>query len=470
MLLNSLHRGLAVLKFQSHNSESGIPDWKLLKQIAMLFGESQTHGRQKNRMMKNSIVLVFCAFLVGGCAMSQRVVPERFVQDQFAIGFWVDPPLDNRASERYREIAEANFTTVIGGFGATTPEAVKKQLDLCQKNHLKALVSLPGYRQGAQYGASALEAVRESDKFPDHPACWGFLTKDEPVASEFADLAFITAHLRKTRPGRLTYINLFPNYANMAQLGAPNYDEHVRRFVAEVTPDVLSMDHYPMMSPHGDGRSGYCENLQSMRDSSLQAGIPFWNFFNTMPFGPHYDPTEAQLRWQIYTSLAYGAKGILYFCYQTPPPGVEFPRGGAIITVEGRRTRHYEQAKRINACLKNMGDTLMKLTSTGVYRVPRQSNSRQILSDTPIRAITDGDYLIGTFRHEDGRRAILINNYDFSYTEWPTVTFDVPDDKVMEIDQQTGKEVPAIDDSPAVPGLQLSLDSGAGRLFLLPPR
>ncbi|HNT37178.1 MAG TPA: hypothetical protein PKH07_19460, partial [bacterium] len=114
--------------------------------------------------------------------------------------------------------------------------------------------------------------------------------------------------------------------------------------------------------------------------------------------------------------------------------------------------------------------TLMKLTSTGVYRVPRQSNSRQILSDTPIRAITDGDYLIGTFRHEDGRRAILINNYDFSYTEWPTVTFDVPDDKVMEIDQQTGKEVPAIDDSPAVPGLQLSLDSGAGRLFLLPPR
>ena len=34
-----------------------------------------------------------------------------------------------------------------------------------------------------------------------------------------------------------------------------------------------------------------------------------------MPFAGHSDPTEAQLAWQIFTSLAYGAKGILYFCY-----------------------------------------------------------------------------------------------------------------------------------------------------------
>lgn len=420
--------------------------------------------------MRSSVLLILIGLLAGGCAMNSQIAPRRFAQDQFAIGFWVDPPMDKRAAERYAEIAEANFTTVIGGFGATTPETVKKQLDLCRKNGLKALVSLPGYRQGAQQGEAALRAVLESDKFPDHPACWGFLTKDEPTSSEFPNLAFITEHLRESRPGKLTYINLFPDYANSAQLGAPTYDEHVRRFVAEVNPDVLSMDHYPMMTPSADGRTRYCENLEVMRKYSLKASIPFWNFFNTMPFGNHYDPTEAQLRWQIYTSVAYGAKGILYFCYQTPPPGAEFPRGGAIITVEGERTRHYDQAKRINACLKNLGPTLMNLTSTGVHRVTRLCDREEALAGTPIRNITEGDFLIGTFRHDDGRRAVLINNHDFSYTEWPTVTFDVPDDQVMELDQLTGREIPAVDDSPAIEGLQLSLDSGAGRLFLLPPR
>ena len=33
--------------------------------------------------------------------------------------------------------------------------------------------------------------------------------------------------------------------------------------------------------------------------------IPVWIFFNNMPFGSHGDPTEAQLRWQVFTALAY---------------------------------------------------------------------------------------------------------------------------------------------------------------------
>ena len=62
--------------------------------------------------------------------------------------------------------------------------------------------------------------------------------------------------------------------------------------------------------------------------------IPFWNFFNIMPYGPHTDPTEAQVRWQVNASLIYGAKGLLYFCYFTPG-GDEFPKGGAIIGQDG---------------------------------------------------------------------------------------------------------------------------------------
>jgi hypothetical protein len=78
------------------------------------------------------------------------------------------------------------------------------------------------------------------------------------------------------------------------------------------------------------------------------------------------------------------------------------------------------------------------------------------------------DCLVGEYKHADGRRAVLLQNYDFAYTSWPTVEFDVPDAQIMEVDKTTGKEHLVLDDSPAMPGLQISLDAGDGRLFMLP--
>lgn len=406
------------------------------------------------RRMRLATIPAAMVAAMGSLAMNASAAPERFVQDRFAIGFWVDPPADEAMDRHYQDVAAANFTMVIGGFGATTPDTIRRQIDLCEKHGLKALVGMAGLPPA---------------KLPEGPAVWGYMVRDEPSARDYPALRETVDALREARPGKLAYINLFPTYANEAQLGTPTYDEHVRRFVEEVGIDVLSMDHYPMMTPGADGRAGYCGNLEVMRRYSLERGIPFWNFFNTMPFGPHDDPTEAQLRWQIYTSVAYGAKGVMYFCYWTPRGG-EFPRGGAIITAEGRETRHYEQAKRINRGLKNLGPTLMQLTSTGVYRVEPGSDPTARLAGTPVTGLTNGDYLVGVFRHADGRRAVLLNNYSFAYTAWPTVAFDVPLDPVREVCRETGEEIAIVDDSPAIEGLQISLDSGEGRLFLLPPR
>ncbi len=378
--------------------------------------------------------------------------PEaRFKQDRIGIGFWVDPDASQQTNARFAEIAAANFTFIIGNFGATTPPAVSNQLALCEKYDLKAIVSMAGL------GPAQLT---------DGPACWGYFLGDEPGAGAFPELGKSVAALRAARPGRLAYINLLPNYASLPVLGTTSYVEHVSRFIKEVHPDILSMDYYPMFRPDADGRDGYCANLAVMREQSLLADIPFWNFFNTMPFGDHSDPTEAQLRWQIYASLTYGAKGVMYFCYWTPG-GAEFPKGGAIIRRDGTRTRHYDEAKRINAAIKNLGPTLMKLTSTGVYRI-RPKDTAAALTNTPLRSLTSGDYLVGAFRHEDGRRAVLLMNYHFAYSAWPTVEFAAEPGSVTEVDPKTGQEIPFKDESPDMPGLQVALDAGEARLFLLP--
>ena len=391
-------------------------------------------------------------------AASAQVVPGRFVQDRFAIGFWVDPPAKQITDARYKEIADANFTFVLGPFGPKNLKDVEKQLALCEKYGMKAIIR---------------SDLSKPEDLPNSPTCWGYHIVDEPNTAGFPGLRATIDTIRKNRPGKLAYINLLPDYANAGQLGAATYDEYVSRFCEETGCDVLCMDYYPMLTPTADGRDGYCGNLAVMRKYALKHKIPWWNFFNTMPFGPHNDPTESHIRWQIYTSLAYGAKGVLYFCYWSPEgPGGEFPKGGAIISGTGQRTRHYDQAKRINAGLKNLGPTLMKLTSLKVIRIKPSDDPAAALERTPIKSISkDGDYLIGVFKHYDGRRAVLINNYDHNYTTWPTVEFDVPDDQVIEVDGADGKEKPARDDSPlGMPGLQISLDAGEGRLFLLPAK
>ena len=404
-------------------------------------------------MIRNFSLLVILGMSVvfGGKCMAASVKAEKFIQDRFAIGFWVDPPIGADADFRYKEIADANFTMVIGGFGARTPEKVKKQIELCEKYDLKVIVSRAGFLV---------------DQLPDSRAVWGYKLRDEPNAKEFPFLGNTVSEIRSRRPGRLCYINLFPSYVTAGTLGTKTYDEYVKRFVDEVGVQVLCMDHYPIIKAGVDKRQGYLNDLATIRKYSLEKSIPHWNFFNVMPFGGHSDPTESQIKWQIYTSLAYGSKGVLYFCYWTPR-GDEFPKGGAIITAEGRRTRHYEQAKRINHDIKQLGPTLMSLTSVGVFRVKPNTNPDDVLKDTPITSLTKGDYLIGLFKHTDGRLAVLLNNYSFAYTAWPTVEFRVPIEQIREVCKKTGKEIPVVDDSPSMKGLQLSLDAGEGRLFLL---
>jgi hypothetical protein len=382
---------------------------------------------------------------------------SRFVQDRFVVGFWVEPPFDRRAEARYKELADAGFNTVLAGFSGAEPGAY---LRLLRRFGLRAIL----WPKGDDVAA-----------WSDDSAIWGYALQDEPNARDFPRLRTRADAIRKDRPGRLAYVNLFPNYATAEQLGTPTYEEYVARFVREVNADVLSMDHYPIFRPDGgDGRDRYGENLATMREHSLRARVPFWNFFNVMPYGPHTDPTEAQLRWQVFASLCYGAKGVLYFCYFTPRGG-EFPKGGAIIAADGTKTRHYAQAQRLNAVLKSYGPTLMHLTSTGVYRVRPDDDPAAVLKGSGLLDLKrgeagdpPGDYLVGAFRHEGGRRAILLMNYRFAYSAWPTVVFDAPADAVREVDPATGREVPVRDESPDLPGLQLSLADGEARLFLLP--
>jgi hypothetical protein len=421
-------------------------------------------------------LLLACGTVFDTTVADEPIPPSTYRQKHFAIGaFWPIFPDNADLDLRLREMAEANFNLVFGPIAGCSPAQL---VELCEKNELSVITY----------------ALGNGSQLPTGDACWGYRLWDEPATTQFPELRQRAIDIRKRRPGMLDYINLYPNYASEKQLGInPNkgrrakragYDEYVRRFVEQLEPAVLCYDNYPIFKPGPGGLSPrskihldlYIENLDTVRKHALQQKIPFWNYFNAVPYGPHTDPTEGQQRWQIYSSLAYGAKGVLYFTYGTPDT-FEFPRGGGLLDRSGRRTNNWYEAQEINASLKHLGPTLMQLTSEAVFRIRPGDDTANLLTGTPIRRIypadvfggdPPNDYLVGVFRHRDGRRAVLLTNYRFAFGAWPTVEFNAPAKSILEVDQRTGHEVPALDENPAMEGFQIGLKSGAGRLFLLP--
>ncbi len=423
------------------------------------------------------VLLTILAVVIGGGQGVAEGQEGRFEQKDFAIGaFWIIFPDGENLDRRFAEIAEAHFTLVFGPIPGSSPAEF---VELAAKHDLAAIVMSRGVAP---------------EELPRGEACWGYRVFDEPSATMFPKLKLRSDEILSVYPGKLDYINLFPNYASEKQLGVGElmprraspalYEQYVKSYVEQLDPAVISFDHYPLFRPDKDGQSArtinsrklYYQNLAVVRKYALEREIPFWNYFNAVPFGPHTEPTAAQLRWQIYSSLSYGARGVLYFTYGTPST-FEFPRGGGLIDSTGRRTRSWYDAQRINARIKHLGPTLMQLTSTAVVRVEAHTDAAGALKGTALRNITPldefggdpaNDYLVGMFNHEDGRRAVMLTNYRIAYRARPTVEFDISAERVIEVDQRTGKEVMVVDESPRIEGLQVSLDAGEGRLFLLP--
>ncbi|MDI6828172.1 MAG: hypothetical protein QME62_06795 [Armatimonadota bacterium] len=336
--------------------------------------------------------------------------------DEFIVSYWCGPlPTDN-PDVRYAEVAECNFTHAMPPCAGVTIEQNKAILDACAKHGLKYII--PDGRILAKEPndpsfASNLDAVVAD--YANHPATAGYFITDEPNSSAFPKLAAINQYLLKKDPKHLPFINLFPNYASEAQLGNKTYKEHVEQFCEIVKPRILSYDHYTMMAcdPEKPIHLGsYFHNLEVVRAAGLKYNIPTCFIMLVTPHGPYRNPTEDDLRWQIYNALAYGCKAILYFTYWTPHDDYwNFNCG--ILDSKGNRTEHYNQARRINGELKTLGRILIKLTSTGVYHSSEVPHAcKPISPDLPINVSSERPVVLGMFRHEDGSTWAMVVNRD----------------------------------------------------------
>lgn len=358
--------------------------------------------------------------------------------DEFIISYWCGPPAGGDYDAKYKEVADCNFTHASFACSGNSVAHNQATLVACQKYGLKCIVSDKRFWKAPKPGVSITNnwdaAIADYAKYP---ALAGYFLGDEPQIGGFVPLAPVSRYLAEKDPAHFTWINLMPNYATDAQLGGTNYPGYVELFCETVKPPLLSYDHYALFD--GQERASYFENMEIIRRAGLLHDIPMAFIFLVTPHGTYRNPSETDLRWQVNTSLAYGCKALFYFTYFTiTDPAANFHNG--IIDPQGRRTEHYEMAKRINGELKVLGKTLIKLTSKAVYHTGAiPSGCRELPADAAIHLDRDASLVIGFLTHEDGSRWAIVVNRDLRKPVSAALSFDEKIRRVKELRPADGK-------------------------------
>jgi hypothetical protein len=165
----------------------------------------------------------------------------------------------------------------------------------------------------------------------------------------------------------LAYINLFPTYASNKQLGTKGdkitaYKDHLRQYIDLVKPSLMSYDHY-QFALRGDNPD-YFLNPMMIRRTALEARVPFLNIVQACTWTPSMRvPGPDELRYLIYTTLAYGGQGISYYVYCHPK------HNGAMADADGTPTPLYHAASVLNREFAAIATELLPLRSLGAYHV-----------------------------------------------------------------------------------------------------
>lgn len=251
---------------------------------------------------------------------------------------------------------------------------------------------------------------------------------------------------------------------NDKDLGA---EEYVRSWV-DKEPDVLSFDVYPFLAD-GSLADKYFVIQELFRRESLRGDVDLWSVIQSVGInGMIRKPNEDEIRYQIYTNLAYGVKGLTYFTYNTPPgAGFETFHDG-LINRDGSRNDSYTWVKNLNAEVLKLGPTLLGLKSDAVYHTGTLPKGTKELPANFFWQPTDRSQpmVVSAFTNESGRKYVMVVNRDTEQSR--TVSFSLPSkpDSVNEVSKSTGDEVNTNYNS-TTGVLSSSFAAGEGRLYAL---
>jgi len=323
--------------------------------------------------------------------------------------YWAGPALTDAVA---RQMVEGGFNLVWCGS--------EKELDVAHRHGLRGQLTSGLLKPGSLDDPDRHEQLDALiARVSKHPALYSYHLIDEPSASQFPALGRLVAYLRQRDPLHLAYINLFPTYANNQQLGTKGgvvtaYKEHLRLYVDQVKPSLISYDHYQFRLK--DDSNQYFLNLAIIRRAAQEAGVPFLNIVQACTWAPDAMriPNADELRYLVYSTLAYGAQGISYYVYAHPN------HFGSLVGLDGTPGPLYQAVKSYNREFVAMAREFQPLRSLGVYHTAMRELGCEPLPpdaafhiDFPPSATSPRGFLLGFFGATERPTHVVVVNLDY---------------------------------------------------------
>lgn len=431
----------------------------------------------------------------------------------FTIGYYDNPwkslPITNAVNNGYVSLAQGHFNLVHGvgqnqGVGGT-------YLNIALTNGLKGMVdwNIMNFQETvdptpatplspSDMAAIDARAASVLSTNSGHPAFLGVRLGDEPPARMFPGIAYAFQKLVQLDPNCLPWVNLLPNYS----YGAPGFEgfgtnsfgtniyhrEYMDRFVTNAHPRVLCYDDYTACGNTNYPPTIYdlywhYSNLKRFRYYAQSNNIPFWRIIESnMGYTPPSPNTEGIYRFQIFSSLAYGCRGIQYFTFTSQQfSGEALIYGRNQNQPWGTRKGKWYLAQKVNKEVMTLAPLLMNLTSWSVSHagtlptlpagfigvIPAVDiETFTGLDGFYVDAITGGNCVLGSFVDGLGCTYLMFVNENYVTNRTFTVTLDsVNVAGLGRVDKTTGKLALAYVRSPGNYTMSLPLTTGDGELF-----
>ncbi len=382
--------------------------------------------------------LFFSVFLTGCAGETQYIedystyggeaVYDVFDNGKITKGIWVTPPDKYRTEDMFAKMAQCGIDMVNGFmYAENTEEEIHTVMNYCDKYGIKYFVNSSIITDGiAQYSKDQnpdhiTEAMEFLGKFSSHASFAGVLLMDEPGGGLFPALGAYADAFHKRFPGKIANVNLFPDYA-LGGTGFSRYEDYITHYLDATKAKVLSYDSYPLFEVDTQSENyifedeNYYACLDLLRQLSLDEGVPLWSFIATLGYTHPTErtrrtPSRADLRWTVFSNVAFGVKGLQYFCYCTPD---QDSYGEAMISRGGEPTETYYFVKEVHEEIANYESILMNSDCVGMmlkdYRRYGQSlHFTGLTHFGPIKGIEGDHYLAGCFIDKDsGKKSMYL--------------------------------------------------------------
>ncbi len=345
---------------------------------------------------------------------------------KFPLGFWNYARMDGIGANPVKDWVEAGMNLCLSPhFTPETddPAQMAALLDECEKNGVQLILDDPrcGWVGASTdpegYKARFMELL---DQFGRHPAVYGFYVGDEPRADQMDDAKAAVRIQRGIIPEKVPFINFNPYYdGNEKSLGGMSFDEWIDDFVKETGLQQLSYDRYSQMNPPDPAESGiheYYKSLNYFMAAAKRNSVPLWVSNLSVGHFRYRCPKEDDLRWQLNTSVACGAKCVWWFFFYMRLCRINYRV--APIDEHGRRSETYEWLSRVQLSFqKQFGALFAELIHDETYHTGKAYGGYPLLEYKrhPLLSQVTCDHglpgLVSFFHLPDGTKYMaLVNN------------------------------------------------------------